>query len=100
MGQFMCDHSDRALLLWLRRGLGVDEQKYFAEGHTAGVLHCSERKVGNREKIDLVAEVRHAEVVGEPTQTERGGIVGEADLITLTRTVDDADRDTIDVDRR
>ena len=99
VGELVGDHGNRTLLFRLGGLVFVDEEQNFAERDGAGVLHSAEREVGDRQHVDLVAEVRHAEVVRQPAQTEHGGIERERDLVASAGPVHDAHGHAIDVDR-
>ena len=95
----MCNNRGNKFLLDLCGGCGVDEQQHFTEGDATEVLHRTGGKVGECEKIALVARIRNVVILLEPVKSEGSDLHSKLGEVALARHMNDAQRNIAHHDR-
>ena len=91
--QLVRDHLGDPLLHRQRRRRRIGEQRHLAEGDRARVLHRARLEVGDADLVQLAERVGQAEVVLQPRQHRRGGLLRERRQLPLLGRRPGADRD-------
>ena len=87
MGELVRDGLGDVELLAVRGRGGIHEQRGFAVGDAAQVLHGTLREVGQRDVVDLRVRIRDAVVLGEPVEGVRADLQRERGDRALARHV-------------